>query len=74
LVFFRERVLQLRHRHRRVSGDRSLCSGILPGWGSAPGAISIDAIDSITVSIDFTAISTNVAISYDEEGVVLPWG
>ena len=25
------------------SGDRSLCSGTLPGRGSAPGAISIDA-------------------------------
>ena len=24
------------------SGDRSLCSGTLPGRGSAPGAISID--------------------------------
>jgi hypothetical protein len=27
-----------------------------------------------TVSIDLTAISINLAISYDEEGVVLPWG
>jgi hypothetical protein len=27
-----------------------------------------------TVSIDFTAISTNLAVSYDEEGVVLPRG
>jgi hypothetical protein len=35
------RVPQLRCRHRRILGDRSLCSGILPGWGSAPGAISI---------------------------------
>ena len=24
------------------SGDRSLCFGTLPGWGSAPGAIYID--------------------------------
>jgi hypothetical protein len=38
---FPERVLQLRRRCRRISGDRSLCSGTLPGWGSAPGAISI---------------------------------
>jgi hypothetical protein len=31
-----------RRRHRRqISGDISLCSGTLPGWGSAPGAISI---------------------------------
>jgi hypothetical protein len=41
----------------------------LPGRGSAPGAISID---SITISIDFTAISIDVAVSHDEEGVVLP--
>jgi hypothetical protein len=26
------------------------------------------------VSIDLTAISLTVAASYDEEGVVLPWG
>jgi hypothetical protein len=69
---FRERVLQL--RHRQISGDRSLCSGTLPGWGSAPGAISIDIIASSAVSIDFIAISTNLVVSYDEEGVVLPRG
>jgi hypothetical protein len=55
-------------------GDRSLCSGTLLGRGSALGAISIDAIASSAVSIDFTAISTNVVVSYDEEGVVLPQG
>jgi hypothetical protein len=49
-------------------------SGTLPGRGSATGAISIDAVASTAVSIDFTAISTNVAVSYDEEGVVLPRG
>jgi hypothetical protein len=38
---FSERVLQLRHRRRRISRDISLCSGTLPGRGSAPGAISI---------------------------------
>jgi hypothetical protein len=38
---FPEAVPQLRHRHRRISRDRSLCSGTLPGWGSVPGAISI---------------------------------
>jgi hypothetical protein len=32
--------------------------------GIAPGAISIDS----------TAIFISVAVSYDEEGVVLPWG
>jgi hypothetical protein len=54
--------------------DRSLCSGTLPGQGSAPRAISIDSIDSTAVFIDFTIISIDVAISHDEEGVVLPWG
>jgi hypothetical protein len=46
----------------------------LPGRGSAPRAISIDAVASFTISIDFTTISTNLDVSYDEEGVVLPWG
>jgi hypothetical protein len=46
----------------------------LRGWGSAPGAISIDFIASTAVSIDFTAISINIAVSHDEEGVVLPRG
>jgi hypothetical protein len=55
-------------------GDRSLCSGTLLGRGSAPRAISIDVVTSTVVSIDFTAISINVAVSYDEEGVVLPQG
>jgi Asp-tRNA(Asn)/Glu-tRNA(Gln) amidotransferase A subunit family amidase len=53
-------------------GDKSLCSGTLSGWGSAPGAISIDSIAPIAISIDFTAIFFNVAVSHDEEGVVLP--
>jgi hypothetical protein len=46
----------------------------LPVWGSAPGAISIDSIDSSVVSIDFTAVSIDVVVSHDEEGVVLPRG
>jgi hypothetical protein len=54
--------------------DGTLCFGIPSGRGSAPGAISIDAVASTTVSIDFTVISSNVAVSYDEEGVVLPPG
>jgi uncharacterized protein YqgV (UPF0045/DUF77 family) len=32
------------------------------------------AITSSAISIDFTAISTNIDVSYDEEGVVLPKG
>jgi hypothetical protein len=55
-------------------GDRSLCFGTLPGQGSAPGAISIDSIASTVVSIDFTAISIDVVVSHDEEGVLLPPG
>jgi hypothetical protein len=60
------KILQCRRHQRRSSRGRSLCSGTLPGWAIAPGAISIDSI----------AISINVANSYDEEGVVLPrgWG
>jgi hypothetical protein len=34
-------VPQLCRRRRQISGDKSLCSGTLLGWGSAPGAISI---------------------------------
>jgi hypothetical protein len=69
---FPRTVPQRRHRRRQILGDKSLYSGTLPGWGSAPGAISIDAIASSAVSIDYTAISINLAVSYDEEGVVLP--
>jgi hypothetical protein len=44
-----------RRRHRRpILGNKSLYSGTLPGWGSAPGAISIDSIASTAVSIDST--------------------
>ena len=59
-----EKFRQRRHHRRPDSGDRSLCSGTLPGRGIAPGAISIDS----------TAISIAVADSHDEEGVVLPRG
>jgi hypothetical protein len=55
-------------------GDQSLCFGTLPGRGSAPIAISIDVVASTAVSIEFTAIFFNIAVSYDEEGVVLPRG
>jgi hypothetical protein len=71
---FPSKVLQCRRHRRPISRDRSLCSGTLPGRGSAPRAISIASIASTAVSIDFTAISINVAISHDEEGVVLPRG
>jgi hypothetical protein len=65
------KVLQRCHHRRPILGDKSLHFGTLSGQGSAPGAISIA---STTVSIDFTAISMNVAVSHDEEGAVLPQG
>jgi hypothetical protein len=71
---FPRTVPQCRRHRRQISRDRSLCSGTLPGQGSALGAISIKAVASSAVSIDFTAISTNLDVSYDEEGVVLPRG
>jgi hypothetical protein len=52
-------------------GDRSLCSGTLPGRGSAPEPSPSVPIDVSTISIDLTAISIAIAASYDEEGVVL---
>jgi hypothetical protein len=67
-------VLQRRRRRRQISGDKSLCFGTLPGRGSAPGAISIDAVASSAISINLTAISIAIAASDDEEGVVLPRG
>jgi hypothetical protein len=69
------RTVPQRRRHRRqISGDKSLCSGTLPGWGSAPEPSPSVSIIVSTVSIDLTAISINLAVSYDEEGVVLPQG
>jgi hypothetical protein len=47
---------------KKSFGDRILYSGTLPGWGIAPGAISIDSI----------AMFIAVTDSHDEEGVVLP--
>jgi hypothetical protein len=47
-----------------VWGERSLYFGTLPGRGIAPGAVSIDS----------TPIFIAVAVSYDEDVVVLPRG
>jgi hypothetical protein len=52
-------------------GGQKFYSGTLSGRGISPGAISID---STIISIDSTAISIDVAVSHDEEGVVLPQG
>jgi hypothetical protein len=41
----------------------------VPPKPSPPVSIAVSA-----VSIDLTAISIVVVASYDEEGVVLPWG
>jgi hypothetical protein len=73
-AFSQKKVPQRRLRRRPISGDRSLCSGTLLGRGIASGAISIISIDSTAISIDFTAISIDLAVSHDEEGVVLPRG
>jgi hypothetical protein len=74
LVFFKIKFRSATAIKDQFWGDRSLCSGTLLGRGSALGAISIDSIASAAVSIDFTAISIDVVVSYDEEGVVLPRG
>jgi hypothetical protein len=55
-------------------GDRSLCSGTLLGQGSALEPSPSVSIAVSVVSIDLTAISINLVVSYDEEGVVLPRG
>jgi hypothetical protein len=67
-------VPQHRHRRRQILGDISLCSGALPGRGSAPEPSPSVSIAISAVSIDLTAISIAVAASDDEEGVVLPRG
>jgi hypothetical protein len=41
LGVFPRTVPQRRCRRRQISGDRSICSGTLPGRGSSPEAISI---------------------------------
>jgi hypothetical protein len=42
--------------------------------GKCPRSHLHRSIAISAVSIDLTAISTNLAVSYDEEGVVLPRG
>jgi hypothetical protein len=73
-VFFPEKfrstaAVEDQFRGTKVSVPASYQDGEVP-----PRAISIDSITSTAVSIDFTAISINVAVSHDEEGVVLSRG
>jgi hypothetical protein len=67
-------VPQLRRRHRQISGDKSLYSGTLRGREVPPEPSPSVSITISAISIDLTAISINLAVSYDEEGVVLPRG
>jgi hypothetical protein len=71
---FPERIPQLRRRRRRISGDRSLCSGTLPRREVPPEPSPSVSITTSAVSIDLTIISIAVAAPCDEEGVVLPRG
>jgi hypothetical protein len=71
---FPRTVLQLRRRRRQISGTEVFVpapcrDGEVPPEPSPSVSISVS-----TVSIDLTAISINLAVSYDEEGVVLPQG
>jgi hypothetical protein len=70
---FPRTVPQLRCCHRQISGDKILPAPCrdeeVPPEPSPSVSIAVSAI-----SIDLTAISINLAVSYDEEGVVLPWG
>jgi hypothetical protein len=71
---FPRTVLQRRRRRREILGDRSLCSGTLPGREVPSEPSPSVSIAVSAVSNDLTAISIAVAASYDEKGVVLPRG
>jgi hypothetical protein len=67
-------VPQLRRHRRRIWGTKvsvlAPCRDTeVPPEPSPSVSIAVSAI-----SIDLTAISINLAVSYDEEGVVLPRG
>jgi hypothetical protein len=69
------RIVPQCYRHRsQISGDRSVCSGTLPGWEVPPEPSPSVSIAVSAISIDLTTISINLAVSYDEEGVVHPRG
>jgi hypothetical protein len=56
-------------RGTKVSVPAPCRDGEVPPEPSPSVYIAVSA-----VSIDLTAISINLVVSYDEEGVVLPWG
>jgi hypothetical protein len=56
-------------RGTEVSVPAPCRDGEVPPEPSSSVSIAVS-----TVSVDFTAISINLAVSYDEEGVVLPRG
>jgi hypothetical protein len=74
LAFFPEQfrsatVVEDKFRGTEVSVLAPCRDGEVPPEPSPSVSIAIS-----TVSIDLTAISINLAVSYDEEGVVLPRG
>jgi hypothetical protein len=73
-VFFPEQfgssaAVEDKFRGTEVSIPTPYRDGEVPPEPSPSVSIAVSA-----VSIDLTAISTNLAVSYDEEGVVLPRG
>jgi hypothetical protein len=71
---FLEVVPQLRRHRQQISGiEVSILTpcrdGEVPPEPSPSVSIAVSAI-----SIDLTTISINLVVSYDEEGVVHPWG
>jgi hypothetical protein len=73
-VFFPEQfcsaaAIEDKFRGTEVSISAPCRDGEVPPEPSPSVFIAVSA-----VSIDLTAISIIVSVSYDEEGVVLPWG
>jgi hypothetical protein len=61
--------VEAQFRGTEISVSAPCWDGEVPPETSPSVSIAVSA-----VSIDLTAISINLAVSYDEEGVVLPWG
>jgi hypothetical protein len=67
--FYRTTAVEDKFRGTEVSALAPCRDGEVPPEPSPSVSIAVSA-----VSIDLTAISINLAVSYDEEGVVLPRG